>query len=423
MEQTSDDSGPSTSIETLTTLAEVDEKLREVEAAGAVSDDKMRQVFRSFKMNPPVDLPHDPYSPEYAERQFELYRVISGRDSYEVDHEQSNFPVDPNRPFPYYTESSETVGHQLMGVGYIIKTMALPPASSILELGAGWGNTTVALARMGYDVTAIDIDATFVGLIQARAEKFSLSIDARCGTFLEIGQLGRAFDAVLFYECFNHCSDHLLLLNKLADVLLPGGKVFFAAEPIDDSFPVPWGLRMDGESLWAIRANGWLELGFQQSYFVRMLHHLGWVSRKHVNPDSHLAVVFEATRANRFYRMSTFDLPPDEDVTWAIPDQTSTGNRYSGRHTRISLERGLDCAEVTIDATNASPIAIPFSVHHGQNLVTGIADPHSNLEIRVPYDPVAMELLIETKTWRPSELLGTADVREIGLGIRSIALG
>jgi len=147
-------------VQTLSTLAELDDKLREVDAAFAVSDDKMREVFQTFKMASPTDLPDDPYNPEYAERQFELYRVISGRKTYQVENERSDFPVDPNRPFPYYTESPETVGNQLMAIGIIIRTMALSAGSSILELGPGWGNTTVALARMGYDVTAVDIDPT-----------------------------------------------------------------------------------------------------------------------------------------------------------------------------------------------------------------------------------------------------------------------
>ncbi len=420
--QPSVESPSESTVETLSTLAELDKKLQEVDAAWAISDDKMREVFQSFNMNPPADLPPDPYSPEYSDRQFELYRVISGRDSYEVDHEQSNFPVDPNRPFPYYTESPETVGHQLMGVGFIIKTLALAPGSSILELGAGWGNTTVALARMGYDMTAIDIDPTFVGLIIDRADKFALSVDARCGTFLDIDQLDRAFDAVLFYESFHHCSDHRSMLSKLPQVLRPGGRVFFAAEPIADSFPYPWGLRLDGESLWAIRRNGWLELGYQESYFVRALQHFGWVSQKHVSPATHLAVIFEARRANHFYAMSTFDLPPDEDATWALPDQPGSGQRFSGARSLIALERGQDCDEVIIDAVNASPRRLPFSVQHGTNTVSGIAEPHSDIAIRVPYDGAAEQLVIKTETWRPSELMGSADTREIGLGIRSITL-
>ena len=420
------DTGPSdteSAIETVSTLERLDEKLREVKEAWAISDDKMREVFAGFRMTPPTDLPRDPYGPEYRERQFELYRTISGRDSYEIDNEESNFPVDPNRPFPYYTESPQTVGHHLMAVGIIIQAMDLAPGSSILELGAGWGNTTIALARMGYEVTAIDIDPNFVGLIGARAAKLSLPVDARRGRYLEIDRLDRVFDAVLFFESFHHCSDHILLFDKLAKVLAPEGKVFFASEPINDGFPVPWGVRLDGESLWAIRDNGWLELGFQESYFVRTLQRLGWVGKKHVNPGTHLGVVFEARRANSRYLMSTFDLPPDEDATWGVPDiPGGPVHRFSARRSRITLEHGGDYRSVNIEAKNFSPRELPFRVEHGHNKVDGNARPHSDFTISVPYDPDATELVIGCETWRPCDLLGNGDPREIALGISAITL-
>jgi SAM-dependent methyltransferase len=410
-------------VEIVSTLDRLDEKLTEVKEAWAVSDDRMREVFSGFRMIAPTDLPADPYGSEYREKQFELYRVISGRDSYEIDNEESNFPVDPNRPFPYYTESPETVGHHLMAVGVIIQTMALAPGSTILELGSGWGNTTIALARMGYGVTAVDIDPNFVGLIKARAEKLSLEVDSRRGGYLEIDDLERQFDAVLFFESFHHCSDHMLLLDKLATVLVPGGRVFFAAEPITDSFPVPWGVRLDGESLWAIRDNGWLELGFQETYFIRTLQRMGWVTKKHVNPGTHLGVIFEAQRANGHYLMSTFVLPRDEDDTWAPPDSPGgSRHRFCARHSEISLEHGKDYGSVVIETVNYASRTLHFSIRHGQNRVEGEAQPHSELDIRVPYDREAAQLVIECETWRPSELLGTADGRELGLGVRTISL-
>lgn len=58
--------------------------------------------------------------------------------------------------------------------------------------------------------------------------------------------MGRTFDAILFFECFHHCSDHRELIRKLAVALVPEGRVYFAAEPIDDSFAMPWGLRLMG---------------------------------------------------------------------------------------------------------------------------------------------------------------------------------
>jgi 2-polyprenyl-3-methyl-5-hydroxy-6-metoxy-1,4-benzoquinol methylase len=409
-------------VRLLSSLEELKEKLSEIRAAAAISDDAMREVFQGFVMAPPSDLPADPYSSEYAERQLDFYRHIADRPTYEIDNERSDFPTDANCPFPYYTKSSDTVGHQLMGIGFIIKTMGLPAGSSILDLGPGWGNTTIELARMGYAVTAVDIDPTFVALINERAEKIGLTVDARPGGFLEIDQLDRTFDAVLFFESFHHCSDHRELVRKLTTVVAPQGRVFFAAEPVNDAFPMPWGVRTDGESLWAIHQFGWLELGYQESYFLRMLAHLGWMVKKHVAVDTHLGVIFEAWRADGVYELSTFVLPPDEDTTWAIPDGPDIRQRYTSGRSLISLEQGRDCTSIVIDAVNASPKAIPYRVVHGHEGLEAVAPPHQEFTVRLPYDPVADSLLIEATEWRPSDVMDSADTRVLGLGVRRITL-
>jgi hypothetical protein len=76
----------------------------------------------------------------------------------------------------------------------------------------------------------------------------------------------------------------------------PGGHVYFAAEPITADFPLPWGLRMDGESLWAIRGNGWMELGFNENYFREVLARTGWTAEKLLYPDLAWAAVWKARR-------------------------------------------------------------------------------------------------------------------------------
>src|SRR5208282_2947790 len=90
----------------------------------------------------------------------------------------------------------------------------------------------------------------------------------------------RKFDAAIFFECFHHCSDHLGLLRGLSRAMGDDGKLFFAAEPISADFAMPWGLRLDGGSLWAIRKNGWLELGFREDYFLAALRATGWRAAK-----------------------------------------------------------------------------------------------------------------------------------------------
>ena len=193
--------------------------------------------------------------------------------------------------------SADTVGNHLIGVGHVIRTMNLAPNSRVLELGPGWGNTTLALAQMGHDVTAIDIEANFVKLITERAARIGASIDARQGDFSMINEMDPGFDAVLFFESFHHAADHLGVLESLDRIVKPGGQVVFAAEPIHDGFPYPWGLRLDGESLWAIRKHGWFELGFRPDYFEQALARFGWTLRAVNCPETLWGFVYVATRA------------------------------------------------------------------------------------------------------------------------------
>lgn len=70
------------------------------------------------------------------------------------------------------------------------------------------------------------------------------------------------FDVVLF---FHHRSDYLKLVKELPKKIKDGGIVVFASEPITEAFPVPWGVRLDGVSLWSTRRFKWLGLAFKES--------------------------------------------------------------------------------------------------------------------------------------------------------------
>lgn len=284
-------------VRVISTLTEIDAVLTVLDAAAAVSDDELRRVFKTFRMEFPLAAEADPTSEAYRAQQLRLYEWLHGR-PYSVKNEASAFDVAQavSKPFPYSTQSADTVGNQLIAIGYIVKKLDLRPNDQVLEFGPGWGNTTVALARMGYQVTAIEIEQNFVKLIKERARCKDLKIDVINGDFLDCKKLTRQFNAVLFYECFHHCADHRNLIVALDQVVAPGGKIMFAAEPILEEFPLPWGLRLDGESLWAIRRMGWMELGFKESYFRQLLDDHGWTLRKEVAADTPWGTLFVATR-------------------------------------------------------------------------------------------------------------------------------
>lgn len=72
-------------MKVLETLDELDEMLAELERAAAVSDDELRKVFATFRMEFDTAVPDDPFSQEYRDHQFLLYRHIAGQ-SYSVNN-------------------------------------------------------------------------------------------------------------------------------------------------------------------------------------------------------------------------------------------------------------------------------------------------------------------------------------------------
>ena len=281
----------------LSTVEELDSILRELDSVAETSDDELRRLFMTFSMEYPVNAEKDPYSHEYKTAQSALYERLSGK-PYTPANEESAFDVGEAvfQPFPYLTKSPRTVGNHIIAVGNVIRHIQSPPPSTILEFGPGWGNTTLMLARMGYQVTAVDIEKRFIELIQKRAAQKSVEIECIHGDFSFISDTSRKWDTILFFECFHHCFEHQELISWLDGVVNEGGQVIFAAEPITDLFPVPWGFRLDGESLRAIRKFGWCELGFQEGYFRDLLHRHGWSVKRTDFTDTPVGTVFTATR-------------------------------------------------------------------------------------------------------------------------------
>lgn len=266
----------------LTTLAEVDQALSESAEARKISETNFLESLRTFWLDfPPVS--GDPWSPEYRDHWRSAYEILAGR-GYIVANEAFDFDVNYHtvHPYPFCTEDFRVVSQQLMAIGNIIKALALPPNSSILEMGAGWGNTSIFLAQMGYSVTVIDINKKYGELINKRAESLGMHIDFGCLSFEEAIKLNRRFDCVLFFESFHHSYDHLGLLDSMRSLITPPhGILALAGEPMNESLPYDWGLNPAGEALWQIRTHGWFELVFRESYLINTLEKKGFLVKKH----------------------------------------------------------------------------------------------------------------------------------------------
>jgi 2-polyprenyl-3-methyl-5-hydroxy-6-metoxy-1,4-benzoquinol methylase len=299
-------------MQIITSIAELQQKIDECNTTLVTqSDDAMRALFHSFRMDLSQTLPQDPFSPDYRGLQNAIYQMISGRD-YAVQNERTQFDllVYQNRPFPYYLQNTSTAGHHLLAIAFLLCKLQLPAGARILEFGPGWGNTTIELARLGMNVTAVDIEPRFCEIIRTRAAQHGVDVNVVEGDFFWAESVTDPFDAVIFFECFHHCDDHMRLLRALHRAVKPDGQVYFASEPIFPAYPVPWGVRMDGEALWAIRNFGWLELGFDAVYFQEALARTGWSAQRHPCQDVPWAAVWQASRSENTSLLPNGTYPP-----------------------------------------------------------------------------------------------------------------
>lgn len=324
-------------METIRTLAELDRRLDAAEQAAKWSSDEFRRILDGFVLDPKSligEIPRDPRSEEYRGQQMRMYGLLADRD-YEVENERT--PFDHQRamrwPFPYSTRSAQQVGNYLMTYGSIIKAMNLDKDARVLEVGSGFGPLTHHLASMGHNITCVDMDASLLEYVRERTRGLPGQVDtvlADMNTFT----LDDSFDAILFFESFHHCADHIGLLKRLSRMLEPGGQLVLAGEPIVPSgsvaVPYPWGIRMDGLSLWSIRKHGWLELGFQEMYLRTLLEDTGWNVTASTAPTESVMGVWLCRAENDAAHAPSSRLEPLEEWTAEGPALSTQAGRRSG---------------------------------------------------------------------------------------------
>jgi len=279
------------------TLAEADAALARAADAMGESHDAHFAVLDSFGLKYPTDLPADPFSGEYRAAQMAFYYEVARRADYRAAECELTPIPDERRavPYPYYTRSTRVVGEQLQAIGFLVKALDAPPGATVAEFGCGFGRLTLEMVRTGLNVTAVEISPDFADLLRENAAREGLPVTVARTAMLDFRPAHR-FDRAVFYESFHHCDDHGAMLERLRDVIVPGGTVLFAGEPVMDELPIPWGVRRDGRSLWCVRRHGWLELGFRTDYFLRALKRHGWVAEVRPSRDVPWNRVFVARR-------------------------------------------------------------------------------------------------------------------------------
>jgi len=292
-------------MKTLASLSQLESKLSEAEQKRLISDDEFRRSLSTWCLSPELfgEAPKDPLSSEFTDYQLRIYEWLANKE-YDARNEETVFDFDHELrwPYPYSTKSAQTVGIHLIGYGWLIKAMDLPAGSRILEIGSGYGALTIHLASMGYHVTCLDVSSSLLNFTKARTAHLPQQVETICGD-MATAEIEGTFDAVIFNASLHHSPEHRAVLRRLDAVLTSNGMVAFAAEPVvpdhSECVPYPWGVRLDGLSVWSITKWGWLELGFQESYFVHLLQDIGWKLRRHSLGLSGQTDVWIANRAKR----------------------------------------------------------------------------------------------------------------------------
>jgi 2-polyprenyl-3-methyl-5-hydroxy-6-metoxy-1,4-benzoquinol methylase len=406
-------------------LKDLDIEIQRADEKFAISHEEGIKALSEFAYAFKGNIPKDPYSQEYANAQMKLYLEISGREGYTVANEHVPFDFDAlkNNPYPYCTQSPTAVGDQLIAQGFLIKTMNLKPNAKIVEFGPGWGNTTLHFAQMGYEVTAVDTERSFTDLIAYRTAMLSKKVELINQDMLDFNS-SKKYDAAIFFECFHHCSDPLKLIRNLYDFLNDDGLVAFAAEPIADApyFPYPWGVRLEGMSVWSIRKFGWLELGFDTSYFMRTLLLFGWTPNRYRSDASPIADVIIARKSHGYYEPSEITLPPDECQTWAMKETDPTIKlRFTKTKSVMSCAKDIKAKFVEFCLSNYAPFALDVKLSAG-NSTKSYKLPKSSIKglYQVPIHDWNGQITISSKTWKPAKVLRNGDPRELGVAVHSL---
>ena len=128
----------------------------------------------------------------------------------------------------------------------------VPQGGKILDVGAGTGVYSIALAMDGYDVHAIELVEHNIDVFKAKLQSGGVTLPVEQGNALDLGRYADgSFDAVLLFGPLYHVytqEDKLTILREAKRVLKPGGHLF-AAYCMNEAVVIQDAFRGDGSNM------------------------------------------------------------------------------------------------------------------------------------------------------------------------------
>ena len=182
-------------------------------------------------------------------------------------------------------------------VDYVRRFVSLGPITRVLEIGCGEGGNLLPFARLGCDVTGMDLAA---GKIE-NAKEFFRENGAEgaffYADFFEFPLQDKPFDLILVHDVVEHIApeDKQRFLERVREFLAPGGVTFFAFP----AWQMPFGGHQQNCTRKPLRAP-WIHL-LPKSLYRGLL-------RLFKEPENHVSELLDIYRSRmtveRFERLS-----------------------------------------------------------------------------------------------------------------------
>lgn len=396
------------------TAARLDEFVARSDALGGPGNPDCDRWWGECRYRPEVviDQDLDPFGEAYVAQQLILYGEISGRAFDQPANEHTILDVD------VHVSAINPYDHGLPGglaahVERLSRALRLtnpPRPGRLLDMGCGWGLSSEVAAYTGLKVDAVDINADFVSLVNRRAARFGWDIEAVQGSFDSFSS-DRRFDMVLFYECFHHALRPWALAERMARLLLPGGKLTLAGEPINDLWWRHWGMRLDPLSVYCIRKFGWLESGWSQPFLAESLRRAGLSPQFIPHPEPEIGWIVVAERIGLGHVGAQDIARAWAPVGWLLEQDHLT---FLGDGS-LSIVFPAEAQAVALQFRNYRPRPIRLRIRQGDAvLFDRPVEPGAAL-VELDRSAGGEPLAITADRWVPEEEIGNGDARPISI--------
>lgn len=112
---------------------------------------------------------------------------------------------------PYYDEIFPSNDKQISFL-----TSSFPAASTLLDIGAGTGNTAIALTKAGYNVTAAEPEPYMTTKINEKIKRDQLEIEVLQCSMQQMSKLDKTFDGIY---CIGNTLPHLDNFKEISTFL------------------------------------------------------------------------------------------------------------------------------------------------------------------------------------------------------------